>query len=106
VHRLVHVTAIEDHVGLHLLGREPEILRQARVTHELGAVAADAVIDEGTGSALQAGPIGKVDVKLRHSDAFRRHTQTRHGCQQTSQKQLSHFVVTLSGTGLVRSIVV
>src|SRR3546814_15545931 len=52
-----------DHVRLHLLGRQPKILRHARVAHELGTVAADTVVDEGACTPLQRRPeIGRAHV--------------------------------------------
>src|SRR3977135_4479183 len=67
-------------------------------------MAVQAIVDEGAGTALDRYRIVRIDVRAIEVQLFR---GGKHGkrCEQQCKKQDSHDV-TLSGSGLVRSILV
>ncbi|MNY05749.1 hypothetical protein D3C86_1384790 [compost metagenome] len=112
LHADLHVVAnlgiVEDQVIQHQFMRDTQVIGHPLITLELGAMTAHAIVGEGTRTILHSGLVGQIDL-----DLVQRILKTASGKRQARQKRdnqcckmLFHQPVTLSGTGLVFSILV
>jgi hypothetical protein len=85
-----------------------QVIGNPLVTLKLGRVAAHAVVGEGTRTILHGSLVGQVDVDLvqLHIMTTGGKAEGRQRSENKCSKELFHQPVTLSGTGLVFSILV
>ena len=90
----------------HQIGRNAQVGGDTLVTLELGAMAAHAVVGEGTRAILHGRLVGQVDIDMiqLRPMAASGETQDWQYRQNQCSELLFHQPVTLSGTGLVFSI--
>ena len=104
---LADLVAGEHQVVHHLVIGQTDVAGHAVVALKLRRMAAQAVVHEQFGAALQRLLVVQIDIRLVQMHAATgREGQSRQQYQQKAQNYLSHLPVTLSGTGLVLSILV